>query len=103
MHQFAPAEVFEQQNHLVFLIAAAAWWCTAHLLELRDTFGQIAPAGRGAAYGFEDAGAQKVCDILQFVGGKTQQEIPRLLLKALLGTCSNGGNQGRSQARTPGF
>jgi len=98
----AVAQILQQQNHLVFAIAGAARGSAAHVLELRDAFGQLAAAECRPPSRFQNTCAQKLRDILQFVGGKTQQEFSRLPLKATLGKFSNGGNQGRSQPRTPG-
>jgi hypothetical protein len=66
LRQARAAQVFEQQNHFVFLILilqragrAAARGGTncrvAATLELRDSFGQLRPAATAAAAAFEDA------------------------------------------------
>jgi len=59
------AQVFEQQDHLVFLVPAAAW--RAGLLVLRDAPGQLGAGTAGVRGRFQNAAAQKPGDELQFV------------------------------------
>jgi hypothetical protein len=59
------AQVFAQQDHLVFLIPGAAW--RTGLVLFRNAPGQLGAGAAGVFRRFQDATAQKPGDELQFV------------------------------------
>lgn len=78
------AEVLEQENHFVFLILQGILATeysirsrtVAVAFKLLDRLGQLGTAASTLPAVFQDASAQELSDILQFVDGQTLQKAP---------------------------
>ena len=96
------AQVFEQQNHLVFLVGRAHPGALCpRLLEARDSFGELRAIARAVHRRVQNTGAQKLGNELKFVGRQAGQEAPGLGFQRLIGTLNKGGYQRLSHGRSP--
>jgi hypothetical protein len=96
------AQVFEQQDHLVFLV------CGAHpgavcprLLKVRDPFGELGAIARAVHGRIENTRAQELGNELKLVRRQTGQEAPGLGFQRPIGTLNKGGYQRLSHGRSP--
>ena len=96
------AQVFEQQDHLVFLVGGVrAGAVCPRLLEARDPFGDLRAIARAVHRRIQNTGAQELGNELKFVGRQAGQEAPGLGFQRLIGTLNKGGYQRLSHGRSP--
>ena len=96
------AQVFEQQNHLVFLVGGAySGAAPPRLLKARDSFGEFRAIARAMQRRIQNTGAQELGDELKFVGRQAGQEAAGLRFQRLIGTLNKGGYQRISHGRSP--
>jgi hypothetical protein len=69
----APAEKFQQQNHLVLAVGDAV---RLTAVEALDVLAQLEACPAIRLFGFQNARPEELGDILQLIGGKTQQKLP---------------------------
>ena len=90
------AEVFEQENHFVLLVvkgipATRYSVCCRPVpvaLKLLDRFRQFGAAATAPPAALQNASAQELGNVLQFVSGQTLQEAPDRTLLRILQTCN---------------
>src|SRR5260370_6233593 len=86
------AQVFEQQNHLVFLVGVAySGAVPSRLLKARDSFGEFRAIARTMHRRIQNTGAQELGNELKFVGRQTGQEAAELHFPRANGTPHKGG------------
>jgi hypothetical protein len=68
----APAEKFQQQNHLVLAVGDAVGLTAVEAL---DVLAQLEACPAIRLFGFQNARPEELGDILQLIGGKTQQKL----------------------------
>ncbi len=96
------AQVFEQQNHLVFLVGGAySGAVPSRLLKARDSFGEFRAIARTMHRRIQNTGAQELGNELKFVGRQTGQEAAGLRFQRPIGTLNKGGYQRISHGRSP--
>src|SRR2546425_12798139 len=111
MIETATAEILQQQDRLMFVVAqrdarpAAALaprvYLAATTLELRDILGQLPARAARPLMRFENATAQELRDIRQLIARQPQQEPARLAFIRVRYTRTQGTNQDGSHNRTP--
>jgi hypothetical protein len=96
------AQVFEQQNHLVFLVGGARPGAVfPRLLKARDSFGEFGAIARAFHRRIQNTGTQELGNELKFVGRQTGEEAPGLGFQRLIGRLNKGGYQRLSHGRSP--
>jgi hypothetical protein len=96
------AEVFEQQNHLQFLVSCVLPRAVcACVLKSRDSFGELRAIARATRLRFQNTGTQKLGDKLKFVGRQAGQKAAGFRFQGPISTRNKGGYQGISHGRSP--
>jgi hypothetical protein len=98
----AAAQILEQQNHLMFPVGGPSLAAAVgRLLVAGNALGPLCPGCARIAPQVENAGAQKLRDELQFVGGQALDETAGLGSMGTIGTRNQGGYQSTSHGRSP--
>src|ERR1051326_4515770 len=99
----AAAQVFEQQNHLVFPVgrSGAALRAVSRVFEGADAFGQLRAAALRGHAGFQNAGAEKIGNVLQFVRRHPPKKPLGMAAPALTYVCAKSTYQGSFHGAIP--